>query len=184
MDENKIIKRLKAGEKEALNELYALYSRRIFGFALGYLKQEEDAHDVVQEVFIRLWMTRESLSSDSNPESYLFTLARNYIISTFRKKVSEKEYLKNLRFLVVQNNSDTESQVGYTLLSEKVKALIHSMPEQRRRVYLLSKESGRSNKSIAEELQISVKTVEDHITKARKFLKDHLREYGSLTIFL
>ncbi|MGV8136314.1 MAG: RNA polymerase sigma factor [Mangrovibacterium sp.] len=184
MDESKIIKRLKAGEKEALNDLYTLYSRRIFGFSLGYLKQEEDAHDVVQEVFIRLWMTRENLSSDSKPEAYLFTLARNLVISTFRKRVSEKEYLENLRFLVVKNNSDTESQVDYALLSEKMKELIHSMPEQRQRVYLLSKESGRSNKSIAEELQISVKTVEDHITKARKFLKDHLREYGFLSIFL
>lgn len=184
MNENTIIKRLKAGEKEALNELYALYSRRIFGFTIGYLKQEEDAHDAVQEVFIRLWTSRENLSGDTNPEAYLFTLARNHVISSFRKKVSEKEYLENLRFLVVKNNSDTESQVDYALLSEKMKILIHSMPEQRQRVYLLSKESGRSNKSIAEELQISVKTVEDHITKARKFLKDNLREYGFLGIFL
>ena len=184
MDRNKIIKRLRAGEKEALNELYAMYSRRVFSFAFGYLKQEEDAHDVVQEVFIRLWTTREKLSSDSNLEAYLFTLARNLVISTFRKKISEKEYLENLRFLVVKNNSDTESQVDYALLAEKMKVLIHSMPEQRQRVYLLSKESGRSNKSIAEELQISVKTVEDHVTKARKFLKDHLKEYGFLGIFL
>ncbi|MGD9557874.1 MAG: RNA polymerase sigma factor [Mangrovibacterium sp.] len=128
MDRNNIIKRLRAGEKEALNELYAMYSRRVFSFAFGYLKQEEDAHDVVQEVFIRLWTTREKLSSDSNLEAYLLTLARNLVISTYRKKISEKEYLENLRFLVVKKNTDTESQVYYALLSEKMKVLIQSMP--------------------------------------------------------
>ncbi|MGV8095806.1 MAG: RNA polymerase sigma factor [Mangrovibacterium sp.] len=184
MGKSTFIIRLKAGEKNALNELYAMYSKRLYGFAFGYFKSEEDSRDIVQEVFIKLWNSREELKEDSHLEAFLFTVAKNTIISSFRKKISEKEYLEQLRFLVVKNNSDTEKQVDYKLLEEKVQELIHSLPEQRQRVYLLSKEEGYSNKSIAEELHISVKTVEDHITKARKFLKKHLKEYGFLSMFL
>jgi RNA polymerase sigma-70 factor (ECF subfamily) len=84
--------------------------------------------------------------------------------------------------VVVKNSSDTEKQVDFTLLSEQVQQLVQKLPEQRRRIFLLSKEAGRSNKDIAGELKISVKTVEDHMTKARKFLKENLKEYGLLAI--
>ncbi len=176
MEERNLIIRIKRGDKQALNELYEQYSKRLYGFAIGYLKLQEDSQDVVQEVFIRLWSSREELKDNTTPDALLFTIAKNLIISIFRKKTSEKQYLEQLRHFVVKNNSDTEKQVDYTILNERVQALIRSLPEQRQRVYLLSKEKGYSNKSIAEELNISVKTVEDHITKARKFLKDHLKE--------
>lgn len=183
MEKNKLTKRLRAGEKQALNDLYTLYSKRLYGFAYGYLKREEDSKDVVQEVFIKLWNSRQEIREESNLEALIFTVAKNTIISIFRKKISEREYLEQLRLMVVRNSSDTENQVDYQLLEEKLQRLIHALPEQRQRVYLLSKEKGYSNKTIAKELQISVKTVEDHITKARKFLKDHLKEYGLLSLF-
>lgn len=182
MDESNFLKQLKAGNKNAINELYAQYGGRLYRFAFGYLKSDEDARDVVQEVFIRLWNSREALKEKNNPEAFLFNIARNTIISAFRKKMSEKEYLEYLRFRVVKNSADTEKQVDYTLLAEKVRRLIGELPEQRQRIYLLSKEKGLSNKAIAEELQISVKTVEDHMTKALRFLKENLKEYGFLTI--
>jgi len=184
MDKATLIPQLRNGNKQALNELYTLYSKRLYGFAFGYLKLEEDSRDVVQEVFVKLWSSRNELREESNLEAFLFTVARNTIISVFRKRISEKEYLSQLHLMVVKNSSDTEKQVDYQFLEEKVQQLIGALPEQRKRVYLLSKEKGYSNKLIAEELQISVKTVEDHITKARKFLKEHLKEYGFLSLFL
>jgi len=183
MDERKLLKQLESGDKNAINALYARYSSRLYRFAFGYLKSEEDARDIVQEVFVRLWCKREALKEETNLEAFLFTVAKNTIISVFRKKISEKEYLEQLRFLVVRNSSDTEKQVDYALLNEKVRELIHTLPEQRQRIYLLSKEKGYSNKTIANELQISLKTVEDHLTKARKYLKGNLKGYGFLILF-
>lgn len=183
MEGSSILKQLKSGNKNAINELYVRYSSRLYRFAFGYLKSEEDARDVIQEVFIRLWSNRGKINEETNLEAFLFAVAKNTIISAFRKKISEKEYLEQLRFLVVKNSSDTEKQVDYTLLNEKVQQLIHSLPEQRQRIYLLSRGKGYSNKSIAEELHISLKTVEDHLTKARKYLKENLKEYGLLNMF-
>lgn len=182
MEESNIIKQFNAGDKNAINELHALYSNKLYRFAFGYLKSDADALDVVQEVFIRLWSSRNELKKNSNIEALLFTIAKNTIITAFRKRISEKEYVEHLKTIVVKNSLDTEQQVDYSILSDKVKELINQLPQQRQRIYLLSKEKGLTNKEIAENLGISIKTVEDHITKARKFLRENLAEYGFLSI--
>jgi len=182
METRNLIKQLKSGNKLAINELYELYSSRLYRFVFGYLKTEADTLDIIQEVFIRLWSSRSQLKDDTNLEAFLFTVARNTIISAFRKKITEKEYLEDLKLLAIQNSSDTESQVEYNLLSEKVKKLVTQLPNQRKRIFILSKEKGYTNQAIANELQISIKTVEDHMTKARKFLKENLKEYGLLAV--
>lgn len=178
MDQAKLVKRLISGDKIVVNELYEKYSAKLYHFAFGYLKSEPDALDIVQEVFVNLWENRKKLNKDSNLNAYLFTIAKNTIISVFRKKLSEKQYLEDLKNKVVVNAIDTESRVNYDLLTEKITHLVDQLPPQRKKVYVLSKEKGFSNQAVADELGISVKTVEDHITKARKFLKDNLSEYG------
>ena len=182
MKESTFLRQFKAGDKSAVNQLYAQYSSRLYRFAIGYLKSDADTLDVIQEVFICLWDKREQLKEDTNIEAYLFTIAKNTIISTFRKKISEKEYMEYLKNRVVRNNSATAEQVDYNFLAEQVKELIEQLPKQRQRIYIMSKEKGYSNKNIAEELKISLKTVEDHMTKARRFLKENLKEYGFLAI--
>lgn len=182
MEKHKLLYQLKIGDKNAINQLYARYSERLYRFAIGYLKSEAETLDVVQEVFIRLWDKRATIKAETNIESYLFTIAKNTIISTFRKKASEKEYLEYLKVKVVKNSSDTSEQVDYNFLSEQVQELIAQLPKQRQRIYILSKEKGFTNRAIADELKISIKTVEDHITKARRFLKENLKEYGILAI--
>ena len=182
MSADKLFKQFIEGDKNAINELYSQYSKRLYRFAFGYLKTESDALDIVQEVFVRLWNNRDKLKKDSNIEAYIFTIAKNTIISVFRKKISEKEFLEDLKFKVVKNSSDTEVQVDYSILSEKVKSTIDQLPPQRKKIYLLSKEKGLTNQKIADELNISVKTVEDHITKARKFLKGNLKDYGFVAL--
>ena len=177
-DRDKWVKQLIAGDKTAVNELYELYSSKLYHFAFGYLKSEADALDIVQEVFVNLWNNRKGLNKNSNIDAYLFTIAKNTIISVFRKKLLEKAYLENLRYKVVDNSIDTESKVNYDLLAEKIQQLIDQLPPQRKRIYVMCKEKGYTNQSVANELNISIKTVEDHMTKARKFLKENLSEYG------
>ncbi len=182
MDQNKLVKRLIAGDKTVVNELYKKYSSKLYHFALNYLKSEPDALDVVQEVFINLWNNRKKLHKTSNLDAYLFTIAKNTVISLFRKKLSEKQYIEYLKDKTIINGIDTEKQVSYELLSEKINQLVDQLPPQQKRVYVLSKKQGLSNKRVANELEISVKTVEDHISKAKKFLKEKLSEYGACTL--
>lgn len=179
---NKLLKQIKLNDKDAIDSIFQAYSKRLYHFALAYLKTEGDSKDVVQDVFINFWNNRNSLKEDTNLEAYLFTITKNSVISIFRKKITEKEYLKHLRETAIFQYAENEEQYDYERLSLKIKELIDQLPEQRKRVFKLSKEKGLSNKAIAEELNISVKTVEDHMTKARRFLKSRLTEYGIIAL--
>jgi len=178
----KLLTQLKSDDKNAINGLYEAYSRRLFNFAFSYLKTDEDSLDVVQDVFLSLWKKRNDLNEDTNLEAYLFTVTKNSVISIFRKKISEKGYLEHLRNVSVLYHNDNEEQCDYQNLSEKIQELVGKLPEQRKRIFQMSKEKGMSNKAIAEELNISVKTVEDHMTKARRFIKEHLAQHGFIAI--
>lgn len=177
-----LFKQFKNNDKNAIDRLYKTYSRKLYNFAFAYLKTEEDALDVVQDVFINVWNKRDCLNDDTNLEAYLFTITKNSVISIFRKKITEKEYLDYLHYKAVQQYSINDEQYDYQHLSNRIKELTEQLPAQRKIVFKLSKEKGLSNRAIAEELNISVKTVEDHMTKARHFMKSQLTEYGVLAI--
>lgn len=179
---NKLLKQIKVNDKDAINSIFMAYSKRLYNFAFAYLKTEGDSKDVVQDAFINLWNNRESLREDTNLEAYLFTITRNSVISIFRKKITEKEYLRHLRETAIFQYSENDEQYDYERLSMRIKNLVDQLPEQRKLIFKLSKEKGLSNKAIAEELNISVKTVEDHMTKARRFLKSQLTDYGIIAL--
>ncbi len=83
----------------AFYQLYERYSRRLYGFVLRYIKQEADAEEIVQEVFIKIWETRDKIDVYSSFESFLFTIAYNATISLFRKRAREEKYLEHLKSL-------------------------------------------------------------------------------------
>ncbi|WP_167612283.1 RNA polymerase sigma factor [Maribellus sediminis] len=182
MNKDKLINRFISGDKTAINDLYAEYSPRLYRFAMAYLKSESEVLDIVQEVFVNLWINRNKLKKDSNLDAYLFTVTKNTIISVFRKKLSEKDYLEHLKHKVIINSIDTESQFNYNQLSKELENLIEQLPPQRKKIYQLSKVQGLPNNTIAMELGISVKTVEDHLSKASKFIKKNLTELGFLAL--
>lgn len=182
MNNEKLINRFINGDKTAINDLYAEYSPRLYRFAMAYLKSESEVLDIVQEVFVNVWVNRNKLKKDSNLDAYLFTVAKNTIVSVFRKKLSEKDYLEYLKNKSISNSIDTESQFNYNQLSDKLNDLVEQLPPQRKKIYQLSKEQGLANKTIAAELGISIKTVEDHLSKASKFIKKNLTEYGFLAL--
>ena len=173
-----LLKQFKSDDKNAIDKLYEIFSNKLYNFAFSYLKTEADALDVVQNVFINIWDKRKSIHNDTNLEAYLFTVTKNVVISTFRKKAQEKKYLEHLRHTSILSYEDTEKQYDYELLYSKIQELIEKLPEQRKRIFKLSKEKGLSNKEISEKLNISVKTVEDHQSKAKRFIKSKLEGYG------
>lgn len=177
-----ILKQFRANDKNAINRLYELYSGKLYRFAFSYLKTEEDSLDVIQTVFLNLWDKRKQLKEDTNLEAYLFTITKNAVISIFRKKVQEKNYLEHLRHTAIVSHNHTEEQYDYEVLSEKIRELIEELPEQRQRIFKLDKEKGLSNKEIAEKLNISVKTVEDHKLKAKRFIKEKLGKSGFVAL--
>lgn len=176
-----LIKRIKNGDKKALDEVYYLYYGKIFHFCVSYLKDEDFASDVVQETFIKLWETRASLKSHTRLEALIFTITKNALISLFRKKSTEEKYLKYLGSCQISNNEGTEEMVNYELLQKEYEKLIPQLPPKRQKVFLLSRKEGLSNKEIAAQLGISEKTVENQLTQALAFFKKQFGQSGFLS---
>ncbi len=159
----------------AFYQLYERYSRRLYGFVLRYIKQEADAEEIVQEVFIKIWETRDKIDVYSSFESFLFTIAYNATISLFRKRAREKKYLEHLKSLqqaeAVPNLID---EIQFNELNDTVQSLLNELTPRQKEVFQLSREQGLAHEEIAKKLNISVNTVKKHIANTLAFLKSRL----------
>jgi len=180
-NEDTFVERLRRNDLTVIDEIYSEYHTKIFRFSVAYLKNEEDAYDIVQESFIKLWENRLVLKKDTNFDAFLFTITKNSVLSLFRKRSTEEKYLNYLVQAAAPNTQGTEEQIDYTFLRERYLQLIEQLPPKRKEVFILSREKGLSNKEIALMKGIAEKTVEDHLSKSLFFFKRHLGSFGVWT---
>jgi RNA polymerase sigma-70 factor (family 1) len=181
-NEQQLVKSLSKGNLLAFNTLYKEYSNRLYRFALGYLKSEAEAEELVQEVFTIIWDKRTDLKEELSFKSFLFTIAFNIIRKHFRTKSYLSEYFKTGTGDDLDNQ--TSQKVTYDSLYQYINELVNQLPERRKKIFIKSRFEGLSIKEISEELKISHKTVENQLTDALKFLRTNLnKENLSVILF-
>ena len=168
-NESMLVRHLSHGNLLAFNTLFEEYSNRLYRFAIGYLKSESEAEDVVQEVFTIIWEKRASLKEELSFRSYLFTIAFNIIRKHFRTKAYLSEYFKIRN--VIEHDIQTSNEVTYRSLNQYITKLIDQLPERRKEIFIKSRFEGKSIKEISKEMKISHKTVENQITDALRFIR-------------
>ena len=173
-NDNQIIEQLRAGSKEAFRSLYDAVGPKIHAFSLSYLKNEADAEELLQEVFLKLWEVRETLDKSKNIKSFLFKICINLIYDLIRRKNIEQAYLHYSGINNQLNSDSTWHEVIYNEMLNNLQHLISAMPEQRQRIFRLSKEDGLSNDEIAQQLNLSRRTVENQLYRAITNLKEKL----------
>ncbi|MCX7550057.1 RNA polymerase sigma factor [Xanthomarina sp. F2636L] len=169
-DNTHLIESLKSGESKAYTYLVDNYHHKLCVYAYGLTRDHDLAEDIVQNVFIRTWRKRGKLKSEFSIKSFLYKLVYNEFIDQYRKQKNvfplEKKYIEELTTIIEDNDSSAvEHLIGL------VKKEIQNLPPKCREIFLLSKESGLTNIEIAEHKNISLKTVEAHITKAFSILR-------------
>ena len=167
---------LKNGDHRAFEQLFERYAQKVFVFSLTYLKDEDEAQEVVQEVFLKIWLNRTNLKTDTSFQSYLFTIAFNLIRKSFNRKARNDQYMLEVIDTLDAGQDVVDYETNYGLITEKLEQFIGEMPEKRKKIFILRKKQGRSVREIAEEMGISVKTVENQITEAMKYLKTRFEE--------
>ena len=177
--ESKVLRDLKAGDHAAFEKIFERYSKQLYLFSLSYLKSEEAAEDIVQEVFIKIWSNRAAIKTDTSFQSYLFTMALNSVRKYFNQLSRQNELKHHVLFESFDFRPDFDDRTDYQRLLYKLEELILQMPEKRRKVFVKKKLEDKSLKEIADELNITTKTVEYHITEAMRFLK---REFDNLQV--
>jgi RNA polymerase sigma-70 factor (family 1) len=180
-NESQLVRNLLKGNLIAFNTLYKEYSGRLYHFALGYLKSESEAEELVQEVFTIVWDKRKFLKEELSFKSFLFTIAFNIIRKHFRTKMYLCEYFRRSSF----NDVDirTSQKVAYDSLYQYLTRLVNQLPGRRKEIFIKSRFEGYSIKEIAEDLKISHKTVENQLTVALKFLRRNLKS-ESISVIL
>lgn len=166
-----LVLRLKSGDNDAFEKLFQKYHKKIFFFALRYNNSKEDAEGVVQDVFIKIWNERKTLKEDLSFNSYVFTITKNHLFNINRKKLNEKAYKEYFIHHFTKADNKPEQDIIYLDLKSKLDAVIDGLPTQRKKIFIMSRRQGLSNKEIAEELDLSVRTVEVHISLALKTIK-------------
>lgn len=173
------LKSLINGDVTSFEETYNKYNKKIFNFSLRYLKNKVDAEEVVQDVFLKLWENCKSLKKDTNLNAWLFMVTFNCIRRKFRNSSIEKKHLQKYSD---QNKTKYNeiTEVEYLDLLDKASHLISKLPYRQKVVFLLHKENSLSSSEIAEKLGIAKKTVENHLNRARSFLRRTLKKEGLL----
>jgi RNA polymerase sigma-70 factor (family 1) len=171
-NESSLVLTLSKGNVPAFNSLYHKYSGRLYRFAYGYLKSEEEAEELVQEVFTIIWEKRKELKEDLSFKSFLFTIAFNIIRKHFRTKSYLSKYLKS--GINSESNIQTLNNINYNSLYKFIFELVDQLPDRRKEIFVKSRVHGYSIKEISEELRISHKTVENQLTSSLKFIRTTL----------
>ncbi|NLV69148.1 MAG: RNA polymerase sigma-70 factor [Spirochaetes bacterium] len=171
-----IIESLKNGDMAAFDIIYRAYCKRLYKFVFGIIKTESDAEEIVQEVFVKIWEARGNIDDLALFDSYLFTIAYNSTISLIRKKMSEEKYIQHVKSLQVPlQNKLSDDDLDFESVSARINELVDKLPPRQKEVFKLHREHELTYRQIAEKLQISINTVENHMSKALKFLRNNLK---------
>ncbi|MBK9763613.1 MAG: RNA polymerase sigma-70 factor [Flavobacteriales bacterium] len=162
-----------AGDRSAFDTLFRAHYKPLCAFAVQYVKDRDVAEDLVQDLFFRLWQDREKVSITTSLKAYLFTAVRNRSLNA--AKVSAR--MRPLERANIRSASDgMDEEDRHTERAARVHAAIELLPEERRKVFKMSKHDGKKYQEIADELGISIKTVENQMGKALKTLRVELAD--------
>ena len=173
-----LIEELIKGNHTSFKKTFELFGPELFEFSFKILKSNDIAEDVVQETFVRIWENRHKLKTEGSFKSFLSTIALNIIRKHFNDMAKDSESRDKL-LLSLAKSKDLKEDDPYDILVGKLNELISKMPQKRREVFYANKILGKTAKEIANQYNISVKTVEYHVAEAMKFLK---KEFRSITI--
>lgn len=170
------VERLRKGDPQAFKQLFHNYGEKVYAFAFSYLKNENDAREIVQEVLFKVWKNRETLKLNTSLQSYLFTIAFNAVKKQFLRRSKDEAYKHALVDDLETESGSVDFEQQYQQVILKLELFIEEMPERRRMIFIARKREGKSLKQISEELAVSVKTVENQITEAMKYLRSRFEK--------
>ena len=180
LNEQQQLRKIRKGDIASFEKLFHSYYKGLFGYAMSLVKKEEFAEEVVQDVFYNIWKNRDSLRITRSWQSYLYRSVYNNSMMILRKVRREFNLEEGMLSDHLRDSNDPSREMEYREISDLVAQTLESLPERTRQIFLLNRQEGLKYKEIAEELSISVKTVEDNMGKALKALRNSLEKYGQV----
>ena len=172
MEDRILVKRLKDGDKNAFKHLFERYYPLFISFAQRMLKDDSTAEDLIQNVFMKIWVGRENLNEDKNFRNYLLVSIRNEIYQYFRNAFKLEDTPQCPE--IIDGSMNIETEMSAKELERNITGIISHMPQRRREIFNMSRHEKLSNREIAQRLGLSVRTVEKHIENAHADIRKHI----------
>lgn len=176
-DNYKLIIGLKNGDKASFDEVFRYYYSDLVNYCNRYVNDDDSAKEIVQDIFTKLWFKHKDININVSLKSYLYKAVRNHAINHLNYIRQRERFQQYIGFPSMSNQNTPLNKLQEDDIKTRLDRTILTMPDKCREVFELKRFEGLKNKDIAEQLGISLKTVEKHIAKAISLLKDTLHDY-------
>lgn len=182
--EREVIAALKSDSQDAFNEIYSTYARRLYSYCYKFSRTAEDAEEIVQDTFVRLWNSRGKLKSDTNLNNLIFTISHRLVINAWHKRMLDPRYITFLEIQEqVADSRRTEHAVEYDEFSWRVLSLMDKLPTTQRKIVQYAKMEDLPSKEIAQRMNLSEQTVRNQLSLALKTLRSQMKD-GKMAVGL
>lgn len=171
---------LKHGDKKAFEAIFNKYKSKLYFYALGYLQSKEEAEEVVQNAFVSLWEYRQMLNELLSIKNFLYKCVINHIYNHLKHEAVHKKFLTYTLSVHDEADDQLEEDVLFNDLQRNLTSLIEYLPPQQQIIFKMSRIEGLPHSEIAQKLGLSIRSVENQVYRALKFLKENLKAASSL----
>jgi len=182
MESSSDIKWLKAGDESSFQKFFETHYKALVGFAFKYLEDIDESEEVVQESFTKLWEKRSSIELSGQLSGYMFSMVRNVCLNKFKHEEVARKYKAEI--LHTSNEFEGEASSFDQEMHHRLHQLIDELPDQCQKIFQMSRFEDLKYAQIADKLDLSVKTVENQISKALKIIREDLRSVRSLHLII
>ena len=183
-NEQELLQEIARGNTDAFRTLMRMYKDSVFSAAIGLLKDRGRAEDSVQDIFLKIWLRRTSLSSIENFGAWMHTVTRNTLLSAFKRLAREQCRPMNDGMDIPANERTVEDLLTQKEHSHLFKAAILTLSERQQQVYRLVKDDGLNREQAALQLGISLDTVKFHLSAATRKLRAYMLEHGDIAFII
>lgn len=184
ISEKTLLIKLIEGDSEAFEKIYFLYYKSLSEYAFRLTKSRFITEEIIQEVFLKIWINKESLTNVISIRSYLFFMVKNRGLNYLRDLVEHEDLSEEWWHDLLQSKTETDHYVISKDFTHLIDNIVESLPQQRREVYKLSRQEGKRSSEIAKQLGLTTKTVENHLWMALRAIKRNLEPHLDITMIV
>jgi RNA polymerase sigma-70 factor (family 1) len=183
-EEHKLLISIARNDEAAFRRLFVMFRDKIYSYSLHFTRSAFIAEDITQEVFMKIWVNRESLAEVNSIEAWVITVTRNLCFNQLKKKALEQRVKNSITIHEPVTEENVEAYVSYKDQLSRIDEAIGQLSPQQRLIYKLNREQGLKNEEIAHQLNISPNTVKTHMVAALRKIRHFLETHPANIIFL
>lgn len=183
IEEKILVERIISGDQTAFELIFRFYYPGLVVFTSQITLNQVEAEEIVQDFFVRLWIKRENINSSFSLKNFMFTSVKNSSLNYLKKEKIKGRIISELTHLIEYDELYDPGLFIASELQNQVQEAFNKLPQRTREIFILSRFKGKKNDEIAEQLNLSKRTVETQISNALRILRVELKDYFTLLLF-